>query len=224
MARLTLLTLRTLVCVLAIALLTAAPVSARQTHVAGTVRDETGGALPGVVVELRARADVRVARTGERGQYRIDQLAPGQFEVSFTLANFATVRRTLTIGDAGVTVDAVMHLALNADVTVTGKSTFTNLADAHAPSENLVGIAQAGSQGAITARQLDRRPILRPGEVLEAVPGVVISQHSGEGKANRYYLRGFNLDHGTDFATTVAGIPVNMPTHGHGHGYPTSVS
>ena len=53
----------------------------------------------------------------------------------------------------------------------------------------------------------------------ETVPGVVISQHSGEGKANQYYLRGFNLDHGTDFATTVAGMPVNMPTHGHGHGY-----
>jgi outer membrane cobalamin receptor len=55
--------------------------------------------------------------------------------------------------------------------------------------------------------------------VLETVPGVVISQHSGEGKANQYYVRGFNLDHGTDFATTVAGVPVNMPTHGHGHGY-----
>ena len=54
---------------------------------------------------------------------------------------------------------------------------------------------------------------------LETVPGVVISQHSGEGKANQYYLRGFNLDHGTDFATTVAGMPVNMPTHAHGHGY-----
>ena len=60
---------------------------------------------------------------------------------------------------------------------------------------------------------------MRTGEVLETVPGVVISQHSGEGKANQYYLRGFNLDHGTDFATTVAGMPVNMPTHGHGHGY-----
>ena len=55
--------------------------------------------------------------------------------------------------------------------------------------------------------------------MLETVPGVVITQHSGEGKANQYYLRGFNLDHGTDFATTVAGMPVNMPTHGHGQGY-----
>ena len=60
---------------------------------------------------------------------------------------------------------------------------------------------------------------MRAGEVLEAVPGVIISQHSGEGKANQYYLRGFNLDHGTDFATTVAGMPVNLPTHAHGQGY-----
>ena len=60
---------------------------------------------------------------------------------------------------------------------------------------------------------------MRTGEVLEAVPGVIISQHSGEGKANQYYLRGFNLDHGADFATMVAGVPVNLPTHAHGQGY-----
>ena len=61
--------------------------------------------------------------------------------------------------------------------------------------------------------------MLRPGEILEDVPGLVISQHSGEGKANQYYLRGFQLDHGTDLAGTVDGIPVNMPTHAHGQGY-----
>ena len=55
--------------------------------------------------------------------------------------------------------------------------------------------------------------------MLETVPGVIVTQHSGEGKANQYFLRGFNLDHGTDFATTVAGMPVNMPTHAHGQGY-----
>ena len=118
-------------------------------------------------------------------------------------------------------VDVTLHLMFSADVTVTGKRTFTNLADAIDPAANLLGVAQSASQGAITGRQLDTRPIMRAGEVLETVPGVVISQHSGEGKANQYYLRGFNLDHGTDFSTTVAGMPVNMPTHGHGHGYRT---
>ena len=57
------------------------------------------------------------------------------------------------------------------------------------------------------------------GEVLEFVPGVIVTQHSGDGKANQYFLRGFNLDHGTDFAITVDGMPVNMRTHAHGQGY-----
>jgi outer membrane receptor protein involved in Fe transport len=85
--------------------------------------------------------------------------------------------------------------------------------------DNAVGSSDAASQGSITAELLKSRPALRPGEVLEFVPGLIVTQHSGDGKANQYFLRGFNLDHGTDFATTVAGMPVNMPTHGHGHGY-----
>lgn len=85
--------------------------------------------------------------------------------------------------------------------------------------DNGVGTSDAASQGAVTARLIENRPTLRPAEVLEFVPGVVISQHSGDGKANQYYLRGFNLDHGTDFATWLDGMPINMPTHAHGHGY-----
>ena len=73
---------------------------------------------------------------------------------------------------------------------------------------NLVGTATAASQGTIDQEQIANRPVLRPGEVLEQIPGLIISQHSGEGKANQYYLRGFQLDHGTDLAATIAGIPV----------------
>jgi hypothetical protein len=71
----------------------------------------------------------------------------------------------------------------------------------------------------VTSKLIESRPTLRPAEVLEFVPGVIVSQHSGDGKANQYYLRGFNLDHGTDFATFVDGMPVNMPSHAHGQGY-----
>ncbi|MBO9686316.1 MAG: TonB-dependent receptor [Mitsuaria chitosanitabida] len=85
--------------------------------------------------------------------------------------------------------------------------------------DNGLGSADAASQGAIRAELLKSRPALRPGEVLEFVPGLIVTQHSGDGKANQYFLRGFNLDHGTDFATTVMGLPVNMPTHAHGQGY-----
>ena len=85
--------------------------------------------------------------------------------------------------------------------------------------DNAVGTSDAASQGQVRRELLKNRPALRPGEVLEFIPGVIVTQHSGDGKANQYFLRGFNLDHGTDFASWVQGTPVNMPTHGHGQGY-----
>ena len=85
--------------------------------------------------------------------------------------------------------------------------------------DNAVGTSDAASQGVIEAGLLRSRPALRPGEILEFVPGVIVTQHTGDGKANQYFLRGFNLDHGTDFATSVNGMPTNLPTHAHGQGY-----
>ncbi|KQP16797.1 TonB-dependent receptor [Methylobacterium sp. Leaf93] len=79
--------------------------------------------------------------------------------------------------------------------------------------------ALTSSSGVITGKALNDRPVTRPGEVLEAVPGLIVTQHSGEGKANQYFLRGFNLDHGSDIAITIDGMPANMRTHGHGQGY-----
>ena len=85
--------------------------------------------------------------------------------------------------------------------------------------DNAVGTSDAASQGVITNELIVNRPALRTGELLEFVPGLIVTQHSGDGKANQYFLRGFNLDHGTDFATYVDGMPVNMRTHTHGQGY-----
>ncbi len=82
-----------------------------------------------------------------------------------------------------------------------------------------VGIADSASQGSVGQAQLKYRPITRPGEVLETVPGLIATQHSGEGKASQYFLRGFNLDHGTDFLTQIDGVPVNMVSHSHGQGW-----
>jgi outer membrane receptor protein involved in Fe transport len=83
----------------------------------------------------------------------------------------------------------------------------------------LIGRVESSSQGTVTRQQLETRPVMRTGELLETVPGLVVTQHAGDGKANQYFLRGFNLDHGTDLATSVDGVPVNMHTHGHGQGY-----
>lgn len=82
-----------------------------------------------------------------------------------------------------------------------------------------VGIADSASQGSVGQAQLKYRPTTRPGEVLETVPGLIATQHSGEGKASQYFLRGFNLDHGTDFLTQIDGVPVNMLSHSHGQGW-----
>ncbi|MDV6314831.1 TonB-dependent receptor [Idiomarina sp. HP20-50] len=84
---------------------------------------------------------------------------------------------------------------------------------------NLLGQAMSASEGVLGQAEIEIRPMLRTGELMELIPGMSATQHSGSGKANQYFLRGFNLDHGTDFATYVDGMPVNMPTHGHGHGY-----
>jgi len=92
-------------------------------------------------------------------------------------------------------------------VTVTGKAA------------DLLGTALTATKGQASAAEIQARPYLRRGEILETVPGMVITQHAGGGKANQYFLRGFNLDHGTDFAISIDGMPVNMRTHSHGQGY-----
>jgi hypothetical protein len=84
---------------------------------------------------------------------------------------------------------------------------------------NLLGKAMTASQGSVTKQEIDLRPIYRIGQLYETVPGLVVTVHSGESKANQYELRGFDLDHGTDFASLVDGMPVNQGTNLHGQGY-----
>lgn len=85
--------------------------------------------------------------------------------------------------------------------------------------DNTPGTSDSASQGLVGPEMLRTRTLQRPGELLELIAGMVVTQHSGDGKANQYFLRGMSLDHGTDFATTVNGVPLNMPTHAHGQGY-----
>jgi hypothetical protein len=207
---------------IALAILTSSTVFAQATgSLSGTVSDETGGVLPGASVTLKtAGSQVPLETvTNEVGQYQFDNVPTGPAEVSFRLINFGTVRRPVNVSAGRQTANATLFVAASADIVITAPRTFRNLAEIENPAENLVGVASAGSEGAITATQLAVRPVNRATEVLETVPGMIISQHSGEGKANQYYLRGFNLDHGFDFSQTIAGFPVNMPTHAHAQGY-----
>lgn len=86
-------------------------------------------------------------------------------------------------------------------------------------STDLVGEAVSASEGRVGRDDIAARPLARVGDLMEFVPGLVATQHSGSGKANQYFLRGVNLDHGTDFATSVDAMPVNLRSHGHGQGY-----
>jgi hypothetical protein len=193
--------------------------------VVGQVFDQTQALIPGVTVDLTLEETktAQTTLTNSEGSYRFENVPAGRAEVTFRLINFSTIRRNIEIPSGSiVSANVTLIVSSSADITVTAPLTFRNLADVERPAENIVGIAAASSEGAITAAQLEARPIMRPGEILETVPGMIVSQHSGEGKANQYYLRGFNLDHGSDFATTIAGIPANLPTHAHGHGYTDS--
>ena len=87
------------------------------------------------------------------------------------------------------------------------------------PGVSLIGEAQSASEGVIGQERIKNRALSRVGEIVELIPGMIATQHSGDGKANQYFLQGFNLDNGTDFATFVDGVPINLPGHAHGQGY-----
>jgi outer membrane receptor protein involved in Fe transport len=83
----------------------------------------------------------------------------------------------------------------------------------------LLGSASSASEGVVADQELQLAPVYRPGQLLETVPGLIVTLHSGEGKANQYLMRGYNLDHGTDLGTYVDDMPINQPSHAHGQGY-----
>jgi hypothetical protein len=173
----------------ALLLASAFPALAQAGRVTGRALDQTGAVLPGVTIDLVSQQTEFTATTDKEGRFQFDNVPAGAAELTFRLLNFSVVRPTLSTGAAGATMtDTVLVLALNADVVVTGTTTFRNIADVENPAESLVGIATAASQGAVTAAQLDARPVARAGEVLETIPGMIISQHSGEGKANQYNI------------------------------------
>ena len=114
-------------------------------------------------------------------------------------------------GDAGTSDDDQFNVVLDEE---TG-----NIIYVFGRGERRIGTAGAASEGGVAGADIEVRPFLRPAELLEATPGLIATQHSGGGKANQYFLRGFNLDHGTDFSLYIDDMPMNFRTHGHGPGY-----
>jgi len=140
----------------------------------------------------------------------ISGLSAGDYRLIISKADFESRDIPITIG----TNEAPAPLRIS--LAVSGMNTTINV---QGRADDLIGIADSSTQGTVGAAEIQDRPMLRSGEVLETVPGVIITQHAGGGKANQYFLRGFNLDHGTDFAIFIDDMPLNLPSHAHGEGY-----
>ncbi len=174
--------------------------------------DTSGAAIAGATVQVRsANGTVQTTtRSDTNGSFIISGLSAGDYQLVVSDPHFETKEIPVTIGATKAPAPLLISLAVGAvstTISVQGRA------------DDLVGIAESATQGTVGQTEIEDRPILRSGEILEAVPGVIITQHAGGGKANQYFLRGFNLDHGTDIAIFLDDMPLNLPSHAHGEGY-----
>jgi len=182
------------------------------TRLSGIVADASGAAIAGATVQLRsANGTVQITTKSDTyGSFLISGLSAGNYRLVVSSPGFETKEIPVTIRTTEE--PAPLHISLavgsvSATIKVPGRE------------DTPVGLADSATQGTVGAAEIQDRPILRSGEILETVPGVIITQHAGGGKANQYFLRGFNLDHGTDFAIFIDDMPLNLPSHAHGEGY-----
>jgi hypothetical protein len=182
------------------------------TRLSGIVADASGAAIAGATVQLRsANGTVQITTKSDTyGSFLISGLSAGNYRLVVSSPGFETKEIPVTIRTTEE--PAPLHISLavgsvSATIKVPGRE------------DTPVGLADSATQGTVGAAEIHDRPILRSGEILETVPGVIITQHAGGGKANQYFLRGFNLDHGTDFAIFIDDMPLNLPSHAHGEGY-----
>ncbi len=181
-------------------------------QISGVVLDPSGAVIAASTVTVQGanRVVQRTTRADRNGVFAVSNLPGGSYRLVVSASGFQSkeVPLTLRTGEAiGMFRITLQPGLVNTTMEVQGRE------------GDLSGIADSGTQGTIGASEIEDRPILRSGEVLEAIPGVIITQHAGGGKANQYFLRGFNLDHGTDFAIFIDGMPLNLPSHAHGEGY-----
>ncbi|MEI9977071.1 MAG: carboxypeptidase regulatory-like domain-containing protein [Ignavibacteriota bacterium] len=181
-------------------------------QLSGTVVDSFGAVIAGAFVQVRSANGTlqRTTHSDRNGSFMISGLPAGGYRLVVSNPDFETEEMPVIIETSGAQAPLRISLA------VSGVSTTVNV---QGREDDLIGIASSATQGTVGAKEIEDRPILRSGEILETVPGVIITQHAGGGKANQYFLRGFNLDHGTDFAVFLDSMPLNLPSHAHGEGY-----
>jgi len=181
-------------------------------QLSGTVVDASGAVIAAATVQVLSAngAAERSLQSDSSGSFSISGLSAGNYQLIVSSPGFETKEIPVTMGTTGQGIPLRISLAVSAvstNVEVQGRA------------DDLVGIADSAGQITVGAEELEDRPILRSGEILETLPGLIIAQHAGGGKANQYFLRGFNLDHGTDIAIFLDGMPLNLPSQAHGEGY-----
>ena len=183
-----------------------------QQAVSARIADQTGAAIAGATVQVSsANGSIqRTIQSDRNGAFLISGLPAGTYLLVVSNPGFESKEVLVTLGTAEAPV------SLRIPLVVSAVSTTINV---QGRQDELIGVAESASQGTVGATEIQDRPILRSGEVLETVPGLIITQHAGGGKANQYFLRGFNLDHGTDIAIFLDDMPLNLPSHAHGEGY-----
>jgi outer membrane receptor protein involved in Fe transport len=183
-----------------------------RNQLSGSVADTSGAVIADATVRVRnvSGSIERMTRSDRDGFFVISGLPVGGYRLSIASPGFEAKDIVVMIGNSGVPAPLRISLAVgpvSVTVSVQGRA------------DDLIGIASSAGQVTVGTEELKHRPILRSGEILETLPGLLITQHAGGGKANQYFLRGFNLDHGTDFAIFIDGMPLNLPSHAHGEGY-----
>ncbi len=185
---------------------------AHRSRLSGTIVDASGALIANATVQVRtAGGPIKTTAHSDRnGAFSVSGLPPGTYRILVSKPDFDSKEIPLTVTSTEPLAPLRIALAVNS------VSTTINV---QGREDDLTGIADSATQGTVGATEIQDRPILRSGELLETVPGVIITQHAGGGKANQYFLRGFNLDHGTDFAIFIDDMPLNLPSHAHGEGY-----
>jgi outer membrane receptor protein involved in Fe transport len=178
----------------------------------GTVVDASGAVIARATVQVRNAngTTLRTTQSDSNGAFILTGLPAGDYRLVVSSAGFEVKEIPLTIRTGELPAPLRIALAVGAvstTISVEGRA------------GDLIGIASSAGQVIVGAKELENRPVLRSGEILETLPGLIITQHAGGGKANQYFMRGFNLDHGTDFAIFLDGMPLNLPSHAHGEGY-----
>ncbi len=181
----------------------------QQVNFIGEITDTQSNPVPFVSIQLERNGVLKSAASDERGNFKFSNLAEGQYQITFSCLGFQQIKTTLDIGNENsknkpVIIKLTPSTLLLSDVTVTA-------------SKDL-----GKTMNSVSSVDLLLRPVNSAQDLIRLVPGLFLAQHQGGGKAEQIFLRGFDADHGTDFAVFWDGIPVNIPSHAHGQGYADS--